>query len=59
MTRYFISPYTDGPSITFNVIDRRTQEWVRRFSTVHAAQEWINDHSTKDYLAEYYDLYDD
>lgn len=32
-SRYFVSPYTDGPSTRWNVIDRRTQEWVQRFPT--------------------------
>jgi hypothetical protein len=37
MPRYFISIYTDGPSTRWNVIDRRTQEWVCRFATEQAA----------------------
>ncbi len=31
--RYFVSLYTDGPATRWNVIDRRTQEWVQRFAT--------------------------
>jgi hypothetical protein len=38
MPRYFISIYTDGPAIRWNVIDRQTQEWVRRFPTEEQAQ---------------------
>jgi|GEM_PF-5881890 len=37
MPRYFVSIYTDGPATRWNVIDRRTQEWVRRFSTEQEA----------------------
>jgi hypothetical protein len=33
MRRYFVSTYTDGPSTSWNVIDRQTQEWIRRFAT--------------------------
>jgi crotonobetainyl-CoA:carnitine CoA-transferase CaiB-like acyl-CoA transferase len=40
MNRYFTSMYTDGPSTRWNVIDRKTQEWVRRFSTEQEAQEY-------------------
>lgn len=36
--RYFISEYTDGPATRWNVIDRQTQEWVRRFPTESEAQ---------------------
>lgn len=39
MPRYFVSMYTDGPATRWNVIDRRTQEWVRRFAT---EQEAVN-----------------
>lgn len=39
---HFISSYTDGPSTSWNVIDRRTQEWVRRFPTEEAAQEYAD-----------------
>jgi hypothetical protein len=28
--RYFVSMYTDGPATRWNIIDRRTQEIVRR-----------------------------
>jgi len=38
--RYFISSYTDGPSTCWNVIDRHTQEWVRRFPTKEAAEAY-------------------
>jgi hypothetical protein len=31
--QFFVSEYTDGPATRWNVIDRRTQEWVRRFAT--------------------------
>jgi hypothetical protein len=37
--RYFVSMYTDGPSKSWNVIDRQTQEWVRRFPTEQEARE--------------------
>ncbi len=37
-TRYFISQYTDGPATRWNVIDRQTQEWIRRFPTEAEAQ---------------------
>ena len=37
--RYFVSEYTDGPATRWNVIDRQTQEWIRRFPTKEAAQE--------------------
>lgn len=40
VSRYFVSMYTDGPSISWNVIDRQTQEWVRRFPTKEAAEEY-------------------
>lgn len=36
--RYFVSMYTDGPATRWNVIDRQTQEWIRRFSTEAEAQ---------------------
>ncbi len=36
---YFVSEYTDGPATRWNVIDRQTQEWIRRFPTEEAAQE--------------------
>ena len=38
-SRYFVSEYTDGPATRWNVIDRQTQEWIRRFPTKEAAQE--------------------
>jgi len=40
MTRYFVSMYTDGPATRWNVIDRQTQEWMRRFSTMKEAEEF-------------------
>ena len=40
MNRYSVSPYTDGPATRWNVIDRQTQEWVRRFSTEQEAREY-------------------
>jgi hypothetical protein len=40
--RYFVSQYTDGPSTVWNVIDRQTQEWVRRFPTEADAQRYAN-----------------
>lgn len=42
MHRYFISIYTDGPATRWNVIDRKTQEWVRRFSTEQEAQSFAD-----------------
>ncbi len=36
--RHFVSMYTDGPSTRWNVIDRQTQEWIRRFPTEAEAQ---------------------
>lgn len=42
MKRFFISMYTDGPSTSWNVIDRHTQEWVRRFASEHDAQEFAD-----------------
>jgi hypothetical protein len=42
MARYFVSPYTDGPLDRWNVIDRQTQEWVRRFPTREAAQAYAD-----------------
>lgn len=47
-SRYFISSYTDGPSTSWNVIDRRTQEWVRRFPTEEAAQQYADSLNGKD-----------
>lgn len=40
MNRYFVSEYTDGPSTCWNVIDRQTQEWIRRFPTKEAAEDF-------------------
>lgn len=42
LRRYFVSMYTDGPSTCWNVIDRQTQEWVRRFPTETEAREYAN-----------------
>jgi hypothetical protein len=38
MPRFFISSYTDGPDTSWQVIDRRTQDIVRRFTTEEAAR---------------------
>jgi hypothetical protein len=38
--RYFVSPYTDGPMDRWNVIDRQTQEWIRRFSSKKEAEAY-------------------
>lgn len=38
--RYFVSIYTDGPAMRWNVIDRSTQEWVRRFSSENEANSY-------------------
>lgn len=40
MSRYFVSMYTDGPAVCWNVIDRQTQEWVRRFATELEAHDY-------------------
>jgi hypothetical protein len=40
MNRYFVSSYTDGPATRWNVIDRNTQEWIRRFSSKEDAEEY-------------------
>jgi len=40
MPRYFVTMYTDGPLDRWNVIDRRTQEWVRRFATEQDALDY-------------------
>jgi len=50
MERYVISIYTDGPATRWNVIDRQTQEWIRRFATedeaeAHAAKLNGRDHA--------------
>ena len=42
MVRYFVSAYTDGPATRWNVIDRQTQEWVRRFPTEQEAREHVS-----------------
>lgn len=42
LPRYFVSQYTDGPATRWNVIDRQTQEWVRRFPTETEAQAYAN-----------------
>ncbi len=39
--RFFVSMYTDGPATRWNVIDRQTQEWIRRFTTEEEAQAYI------------------
>lgn len=40
MPRYFVSMYTDGPATRWNVIDRQTQEWIRRFSSEKEARDY-------------------
>jgi hypothetical protein len=45
--RYFVSMYTDGPSTRWNVIDRQTQEWVRRFSKEAEAQAYADELSRR------------
>lgn len=40
MQRYFVSIYTDGPVTRWNVIDRQTQEWIRRFPTKEEAESY-------------------
>ena len=42
MSRYFVSMYTDGPATRWNVIDRQTQEWVRRFSSEEEAEAYAH-----------------
>lgn len=37
---YFVSMYTDGPSTCWNVIDRHSQEWIRRFPTEMEANDY-------------------
>ena len=39
-SQYFVSMYTDGPATRWNVIDRRTQEWVRRFISKEEAEKY-------------------
>jgi hypothetical protein len=41
MNRYFVSMYTDGPATRWNVIDRQTQEWIRRFPTKEDAEAYV------------------
>jgi hypothetical protein len=38
--RYFVYPYMDGPATRWLVIDRSTQEWVRRFASEEKAQAY-------------------
>ena len=48
MLRFTVAIYTDGPATRWNVIDRQTQEWVRRFPTQAEAQEYsdrLNGHA--------------
>jgi hypothetical protein len=47
MQRYFVSIYTDGPATRWNVIDRQTQEWVRRFPSEQEAREYATLLETK------------
>ena len=44
--RYFVSPYTDGPSLVWNVIDRQSQEWIRRFPTEQEAAAYADELTT-------------
>lgn len=39
MKRYFVSQYTDGPATRWNVVDRRSQEWVIRFADKEDAED--------------------
>jgi len=41
--RYFVSQYTDGPATRWNVIDRKTQEWVCRYTTEAEAQKYADE----------------
>lgn len=41
MARYLVSMYTAGPVTRWNVIDRQTQEWVRRFTTKEEAEAYV------------------
>ena len=41
--RYFVEVYTDGPATRWSVIDRQTQEWVRRFPTKGAAEAYATE----------------
>lgn len=47
MNRYFVSLYTDGPATRWNVIDRRTQEWVRRFASEAEASDYATKRSRR------------
>jgi hypothetical protein len=38
--RYFVYPYMDGPATRWLVIDRSTQEWVRRCFSEEAAEAY-------------------
>jgi hypothetical protein len=42
MPHYTIAIYTDGPATRWNVIDRQTQEWVRRFPSEIEAQAYAD-----------------
>ena len=55
MPRYFVSQYTDGPATWFNVIDRRTQEWVRRFPTEFEAVEYAAEQSAHEAERRHYE----
>lgn len=46
--RYFVSEYTDGPATSWNVIDRQTQEWIRRFPTKQEAIDYITTLASQD-----------
>jgi len=47
MKRHFVSIYTDGPATRWNVIDRQTQEWIRRFATKDEAEQYAASLSQK------------
>jgi len=38
--RYYVYPYMDGPATRWLVIDRSTQEWVRRCFSEEAAEAY-------------------
>jgi len=38
--RYYVYPYMDGPATRWLVIDRSTQEWVRRFFSEEKAEAY-------------------
>jgi hypothetical protein len=48
MPRYFVSVYTDGPAMRWNVIDRQTQEWARRFASEAEAKAYADKLNDRD-----------